>query len=147
MYRNTLSPIILATLVTVGCGKGGYDHWLYPEPRLPETEEALFVAQQNHGLLSIDGDETGLRCWGDREGVTSQPYGRRDLFCRLHIRAGQHSVLARTSLNGRGTERLEFTALPGKVYGITRSNCTSIGDGSQQRCQVEVVEVKGRAGG
>lgn len=145
MSRHKLPSIALATLVAAGCGTGGLDYWLYPEPHLAEPEEALFVVHPSHQLQSIDGEETAARCWGDR----SQPEGYRlkDVLCRLHILPGRHSVVFQPSVTSRESVRLEFTALPGKAYGLVWSSCTTTSDGRQETCRVEVVEIEKPAEG
>ena len=140
MSRLRLPYIALATLVVAGCGTGGRQYWLYPEPHLPEPEESLFVARENHQLQSIDGEETYSRCWGERTGP--QAYRPNDVLCRLHIRPGQHTVVFHSSVTSRERVSLSFTALPGKTYGLERSACSTSLDGRQQTCLVEVVELE-----
>ena len=134
-----LPLIALATLVAAGCG-GGKEYWLYPEPRLAEPEEAQFVVHENHRVMFINGEETAVRCWGDR----SQPEGYRlkDVLCRLHILPGRHSVVFQPSVTSRESVRLEFTALPGKAYGLVWSSCSTTSDGRQETCQVDIVEIE-----
>lgn len=142
MSRQRLPFIALATLVVAGCGTGGFEYWLYPEPRLAEPEEALFVAHENHRVLSIDGEEIASSCTG--EGRRPEAYQRNDVICRFHIRPGQHSVVFHPSITSRERMRLEFAALPGKVYGLTWSGCTASLDRDRHRqtCRVEVVEIE-----
>jgi len=37
---------------------------------------------------------------------------------------------------------LTFTALPGKAYGLNRSECATTSNGLQETCRVEVVEIE-----
>ena len=145
MSRLRLPYIALTTLVVAGCGTGGRQYWLYPEPHLPEAEEAVFVAQENHQLQAIDGEETFTRCWGRRTGP--QAYRQNDVLCRLHIRPGQHTVVFHAGVSSRERVSLSFTALPGKVYALERSTCSTSVDGRQQTCRVEVVEIEKSAEG
>ena len=144
MSRLKLPSIALITLVSAGCGGGGLNFWLYPEPHLAETEEALFVAYESHQLQSIDGEETKTRCWGEARGP--QPYSRQDVLCRLHLRPGQHSVVLSTMVNDQQRVSLDFTAEAGKVYGLDRSGCTPSGDARQRTCLVKIVEIEGQGG-
>ena len=144
MSRLKLPVIAAATLALVltlaGCGSGGgLNYWLYPEPQLAPAEEAVFLAHESHQVQSIDGEETAARCWGRvRE---YQAYSRNDLLCRLHIRPGEHSVVFVLSAGRAATAEVNFTALPGRTYGLDRSRCSASSRGSQQRCRVEVIEV------
>ena len=140
MSRLRLSYIALATLVVAGCGAGGRHYWLYAEPRLAEAEEAVFVAQENHQLQTIDGQETFLRCWGRRTGP--QAYRQNDALCRLHILPGQHTVVFHAGVSSRERVSLSFTALAGKVYGLDRSACSASIDGRQQTCLLKIMEIE-----
>lgn len=144
MPRLEWPYVALTTLVLAGCGTGGLNYWLYPEPHLPESEEALFVANESHQLQSIDGEETASRCWGRRE---PQAYRQRRVLCRLHIRPGQHSVVFHPNEASRERVTLDFTALPGKVYGLDWSLCSASLDGRQRTCRVEIVEIEKPTGG
>ena len=140
MSRQQLPSIVLATLVIAGCGGGGLNFWLYPEPRLPEPEEATFVAYESHQLQAIDGEDTALKCWGGP--TRPQAYTRTDRLCRLHILPGQHSVVFYPGRGSRDRVSLTFTALPGKAYGLNRSECAATAGGLQEICRVEVVEIE-----
>jgi len=145
MSRQQLPSLALVTLVVAGCGTGGLNYWLYPEPHLPETEEAVFVAYESHQLLAIDGEDTSVKCWGGPR--APQAYSRPDVLCRLHIRAGEHSVVFHPTANSRERRTLTFTALPGKSYGLDRSGCTASLNRLQDACRVEIREVKNQAEG
>lgn len=147
MPRSVLSWIPVVSLVVASCGTGGLEFWLYPEPRLARSEEAVFIVHEDHRVIAIDEDETGVRCWGDREGMGAQAYRTNDRLCRIHLLPGQHFVLVRSGTNVREMTRLEFTALAGKSYGLRRSNCMTPPGGYQQTCRVEVVEVEDPRGG
>lgn len=140
MSRLKLPLVVAATLVFAGCGSGGgLNYWLYPAPHLAATEEAVFVAHESHQVQSLDGEETAARCWGMvRE---QQAYRARDLLCRLHIRPGEHSVVFILSAGSTATGELNFTALPGRIYGLDRSRCSASSGGIRQRCHVEVIEI------
>lgn len=140
MFLPRLPVMIVAALVLSGCGTGGRDFWLYPEPHLPETEEAVFAAYEGHRLLYIDDTNVAARCWG--EGAGTQAYRQKNLLCRLHLDPGQHTVLVQTGLTLQGRTRLEFTALPGKVYGLKWSNCRASLYSSGRDCLLEVVEIE-----
>ena len=144
MSRLELPTLVLTALVVAGCGTGR-QYWLYPEPHLAEPEEALFLAHESHQLQSIDGQETYARCWGERR--LPQAYRLKDVPCRLHIRPGQHSVVFLSRATSRERVGLSFTALPGKVYGLDWSACTTSLDGHQQTCLVNIVEIEKPAGG
>ena len=144
MSRLQWPYIALATLVVAGCGAGGLNFWLYPGPHLAESEEALFVAAEGHQLQSIDGEETASRCWGQRE---PQAYSQRSVLCRLHIRPGQHSVVFHPNVASRERVTLDFTALPGKVYGLDWSLCSTSAEGRRQSCRVQIVEIEQPAKG
>lgn len=143
MSKSTLPSIAIATVIAASCSTGGLEYWLYPEPRLAEPEEALFVAHESHRVLSIDGEEIASICTG--EGMRRpQAYQRNDVTCRFHIRPGQHSVVFHASTTGLERMSLEFDALPGKAYGLSSSACTAYldMDGHRQTCRLEVVEIK-----
>ena len=147
MSWSKLPSIALATLVAASCSTGGREYWLYPEPRLAEPEEALFVAHENHRVLSIDGEEIASSCTG--EGMRPQAYRRNDIICRFHIRPGQHSVVFYSSITSRERMSLEFAAQPGGVYVLKWSGCEASLDteGHRQTCRIEVVEIKTPAEG
>jgi hypothetical protein len=142
MSRYRLSFIALATLVAAGCGSGGLEFWLYPEPRLAETEEALFVALENHRVVAIDGEEIASRCTGEE--MTPQPYGRKDVTCRFHISPGRHAIVFYSSSTGRERMNLDFAAEPGKTYGLTWTGCTASLDRDRHRqsCRIQVEEIE-----
>jgi len=141
-----LRSLVLASLVVAGCGTGGLEYWLYPEPRLPAEGEAVFTTYESNRLLLMDGEDVATRCWGDRR-MATQAYHRNDLVCRLHIRPGNHSVVFQTGLNNAQRVNLDFTAQPGKVYGLRRGGCTTSSAGVQQNCRFEVAEVEAERGG
>jgi len=140
--RPGLTSLVLASLLTlaVACGTGGREYWLYPGPRLEGPEDAVFVAREDDQILAIDDEETAIRCWGELRGP--RPYGQRDSSCRLHIRPGEHIVVFSPGPNSRDRVRLEFTALPGKSYGLDWSACRgSVNQTYQRTCLVNVVEL------
>jgi len=141
MSMPRLRSIVLTSLIVAGCSTGGLEYWLYPEPRLPIEEEAVFASYESHRLLFLDGEDAATKCWGDRR-MAAQGYHRNDRLCRLHIRPGQHSLVFQTGLNNSQRANVDFTAEPGKVYGLMRSNCTSSGGGGQQNCQFSVAEIE-----
>jgi hypothetical protein len=132
--------ILLASLVAAGCGSGGLDFWLYPEPRLLPQEEAVLITYESNLVLLLDGEDVATMCWGDRR-MAAQAYRRTDRPCRLHMGPGLHSLVFQTGLGNQQRATLEFTALPGTAYGIRRSGCTSSTEGIQQNCRIEVVAV------
>lgn len=134
-----LRPILLLALLGFGCGTGGLEYWLYPEPRLLPEEEAVLAAYESHRLLAIDGEDVAIKCWGERKG--SEAYRRGDRLCRLHLSPGKHLVEVQVGVTGRQSERLEFTALPGKVYGLDLSNCRTSLNGSVLDCRIDIIEV------
>ncbi len=89
--------------------------------------------------LSIDGAETASRCWGVTE---PQAYSQRSAPSRLHIRPGQHSVVFHPNVASRERVALDFTALPGKVYGLDWSLCSTSAEGRRQSCRVQIVEIE-----
>jgi hypothetical protein len=139
MSTTRLALAAVVPMMVAGCGGGGLNFWLYPEPHLAEAEESVFVAHEDHGLQSIDGEETAIRCWGRRN--EPQAYRQRGQLCRLHIRPGEHSVVFYSGVSSQERVTLSFTALPGRAYGLDRSQCTSTAEGHRQTCRVEVVEV------
>ncbi len=142
MKKGQLPFVALTSLLLLGCTGGGREYWLYPEPRLPPPEEALFVAYESHRVVSIDGDDTASRCWGqtvDRP----QAYRRNDQVCRLHLRPGRHSVVFEGRFAMRERNSMEFTAEPGKAYGLDWSDCITPTGGYLQTCRVTVVELVG----
>lgn len=145
MSRYNLPSLALATLVVAGCGGGGLNYWLYPAPRLAESEESLFLATEGDQLLTIDGAEAGSKCW--RVGGTPQAYRRMDVMCHLHILPGQHLVVFHPGVSSREKVSLTFTSLPGKAYRLDWSSCANTSDGRQQTCMVNVVEVENPAEG
>lgn len=146
MTRWPLLSIVAVALFAVGCGGGGREYWLYPEPRLAPEEEAVFVAYESHRVVAIDGEDTGSRCWG-RTVNEPQAYRRTDLICHLHLQPGQHTVVVEGRLGLRDRSSLEFTAEAGKIYGINRSDCVAPARGYQQTCRVNVVELEALTGG
>jgi len=134
--------IFLTSMLVLGCGGGGRQYWLYPEPHLPPAEEAVFVAYESHRVVAIDGDETASRCWGQ---VVDEPqaYRRNDLVCRLHLQPGPHTVTFEGRFALRERNNVDFTAEPGKAYGLDWSDCVTPPGGYQQTCRVNVVEVGG----
>lgn len=145
MARVSLPSSSLFILIVAGCGSGGLNFWLYPEPRFAESEESVFVAYEGHQLLSIDGEDTALRCWGRR--TAPEAYSRRDIPCRLHILPGPHTIVIHPRVSSHERVSLEFTALPGRVYGLDRSGCTASVGNLQETCLVKVVELENLAGG
>jgi hypothetical protein len=143
MSRSKLPYLSLATLVVASCSSGGFNYWFYPEPRLTEPEEAIFVAHENHRVLSIDGEELTARCTG--EGVRPQAYHRSDVTCRFHLRPGRHSVVFQSNATNQERMSLDFAAQPGKTYGLTWTGCGAYlhdMDGHQKTCRVQVEEIK-----
>lgn len=144
MSSHRAWSVLFVVLGALACSSGGLEYWLYPAPRLEPAAEALFVTYEDHRVVSIDSDETAIRCFGDLQRMGAQAYrqvNRRP--CRLHIRPGPHEVVFETSLNG---ERMvvEFTAEAGKAYGLNWSDCRArmIAVGNQRTCNVQVVEVE-----
>jgi hypothetical protein len=135
-----------AVLLAVACTSGGRQYWLYPEPHLTPAEEAVFVAYESHRVVSIDGEDTASRCWGQTVNEP-QAYRRNDLVCRLHLRPGQHSVVFEGRFAMRERNTVEFTAEAGKNYGLDWSDCMTPTGGYLQTCRVNVVELEGSAGG
>ena len=152
MSRSKLPLIALvalvgaAALVAASCSSGGYQYWLYPEPRLPEPEEALFVAHETHRVLSIDGEELASAC-SERD-VRPQAYDQNDRICNYHILPGQHSVAFQSSTTSMETIMLDFGAEPGKTYGLTWTGCGAYldMDGHRKTCRVNVEEIKTTGG-
>lgn len=145
MSRQRLPSFALAILVwagcvLVGCGGGGLNYWLYPEPYLAESEEALFLAYESHLVQAIDGQDTVLKCWGGPR--TPQAYSRKDTVCRLHLQPGEHSIVFFPGMGSRERVSLTFTALPGKAYGLDRSACNTTYEGRQETCRVEIREIR-----
>lgn len=140
--RPSLASMALAPLLTlaVACGTGSREYWLYPEPRLEGSEDAVFIAREDDQILAIDDEETAIRCWGELRGP--RPYSQRDSLCRLHLRPGEHTVVFSPGPNSRDRVRLEFTALPGRSYGLDWSACRgSVNQTYQRTCLVNVVEL------
>ena len=140
MALPELRSILLTTFLLAGCGTGGLEYWLYPEPHLPPEEDAVLATYESNRLLFVDGEDAATKCWGDRR-MAAQGYRRNDRVCRLHIPPGQHTVVFQTGLNNRQRAQLGFTAVPGKVYGLRRSGCTTSPEGVQQNCRFEIVEI------
>lgn len=139
MDTAKMRSLLLAALMVAGCGTGGLEYWLYPEPRLLPEEEAVLAAYESHRLLAIDGEDVAIKCWGEQKG--SEGYRRTDRLCRLHLNPGKHQVDIQAGMTRRQAERLEFDALPGKVYGLDWSNCRTSLESSQRDCRVEIIEV------
>lgn len=142
MPLRDFRSIILITLVVAACGGSGLQFWLYPEPRLPEGEDAVFAAYESNRLLLLDGEDVATTCWGDRR-MAQQAYRRNDRVCRLHMVPGRHTAVFETGLQSRQRATLDFDALPGRVYGLNRSGCTVSTQGIQQNCRFEIVELGG----
>jgi len=140
MSLPELRSIMFTSLLVIGCGTGGREYWLYPEPRLPPGEDAILATYESNRLLFVDDEDAATMCWGDRR-MGAQAYRRTDMVCRLHIRPGRHTVVFQTGLNSRQQARLEFTAVAGKIYGLRQSGCTTSPEGIQQNCRFEIVEV------
>lgn len=140
MSRSRFRSIILMSLLVAGCGGGGLEFWLYPEPRLPPGEDAILATYESNRLLYFNGEEAASKCWGDQR-MASQGYRRNDRVCHLHIRPGRHIAVFAVGLNSRQQARVEFDALPGKVYGLRQSGCTTSPTGNQSNCRMEIVEV------
>ena len=153
MSRSKLPFIALAAvvgaaaLVAASCSSGGYQYWLYPGPPLPEPEEAIFVAHENHRVVSIDGEELVSSC--SRRDVRPQAYDRTDVVCRFHILPGQHSVAFQANITSMNLMNLDFAAQPGGTYGLIWTGCGAYLDMDSYRktCRVNVVEIKAPAGG
>jgi hypothetical protein len=143
MTRRETGFIVVAALLAVGCGGSGRNYWLYPEPRLAPEEEAVFVAYESHRVVAIDGEDAASRCWG-RAVNEPQAYTRNDRVCRLHLQPGRHTVVVEGRFTMRDRSTVEFTAEPGKSYGLLWSDCVTPSGGQQQTCRVNVVEVGGR---
>ena len=146
MSTANLRSVVLTSLVLAGCGAGGLEYWLYPEPRLPTEEEAVFATYESNRLLFLDGEDVATKCWGQRQ-MANQGYHRNDIICRLHIRPGRHTVVFNTGLNNQQRATMEFDALSGKVYGLSRSGCTTSPTGNQGNCRFEVVEIESQSRG
>lgn len=146
MTRNHLTYIVLVSSLIAGCTGGGREYWLYPEPRLAPQKEAVFVAYESHRVVSIDGEDTASRCWGQTVNEP-QAYRRNDLVCRLHLQPGLHSVVFEGRFAMRERNTVGFTAEPGKIYGLDWSDCTTPLGGYQQTCKVNVVELEELTGG
>ena len=134
-----LRSILLATLMGAGCSTGGLEFWLYPEPHLSPGDGSVLTAYESHRLLAIDGEDVARKCWGEQKG--SEAYRRRDLLCRLHLSPGRHQVAVQVGVTNRQSAMVEFTALPGKVYGLDWSNCRTSLEASQRNCRVAVIVV------
>jgi len=137
--------LLLVALMGAGCGTGGLEYWMYPEPRLSPENEAVIVAYESHRLLAIDGEDVARKCWGDQKG--SEGYRRRDLVCRLHISPGNHEVTVQVGVTNRQAQRLEFSAAPGKAYGLDWSDCRTSLQSSQRNCRIEIREIGEIEGG
>jgi hypothetical protein len=131
---------LITSLLLTGCGTGGLEFWLYPEPHLPPGEDAVLATYQSHRLLLVDDEDAATQCWGDRR-MAAQGYQRNDRLCQLHITPGRHIVTFQTGPNGRQQVRVPFSAAPGKVYGLRRSGCSASPEGIQQSCRFEIVEI------
>jgi hypothetical protein len=140
MSLSELRSVIATSLLVVGCGTGGLEYWLYPEPHLPPGEDAVLSTYESNRLLLLDEEDAATTCWGDRR-MAAQAYQRNDRVCRLHIRPGEHSAVFQTGVNNRQQARVGFTAVAGKVYGLRRSGCTTSSEGIQQNCRFEIVEI------
>jgi hypothetical protein len=108
---------------------------------LEAPEEAMFVATEDQRVLSIDGDDTAVMCWGERERMATQAYRQKGLTCRLHLLPGRHVVGFQSGLTVRRRETVEFTAEPGTVYTLRRGECDTAYNGARQTCRYEIVEV------
>lgn len=146
MSQSILLFVALATPVFAGCGSGGLEYWLYPEPHLTEPEEAVFMAHETHRVVSIDGEEIASRCTG--EGIRPEAYARNETVCRLHIRPGRHSVMFHSSTTSLERLTLDFDAQPGESYGLTWSGCNATLDRDRHRqsCRIEVTQIRNPAG-
>ncbi len=146
MARIRVRPITLAFLLFAGCTGGGHEYWLYPEPHLSPQDEAVFVAYESHRVVSIDGEDTASRCWGQTVNKP-QAYRRNDLVCRLHLQPGQHTVVFEGRFTMRERNHVDFTAEPGKTYGLDWSDCLTATGGYLQTCRVNVMEIDKSTGG
>jgi hypothetical protein len=148
MSSYRLPCVLIVLLGAAACGTSGRHYWLYPTPHLTAEEEALFVTYESHRVISVDDDETAIRCWGDQERMGSQAYRVRSGPCRLHIQPGPHVVVFETSSTMRDRVSLEFVAEAGKSYGLDWSACVGqvIGEGHQRSCVVRVVEIETETG-
>ena len=140
MARIQLRSATLVFLLFAGCTGGGREYWLYPEPHLTPQEEAVFVAYESHRVVTIDGEDTASRCWGQTVNEP-QAYRQNDQVCRLHLRPGQHRVAFEGRFTMRGRNYVDFTAEPGKIYGLDWSNCSTPAGGHQYTCRVNVLEL------
>ena len=146
MSRPTWLSVFGTAFLLSACSGGGLQYWLYPEPHLPETQEAIFLAHEEHRVQYIGDERTDELCWGaSRE---HQAYRQRKPMCRLHLRPGTHTLVVQTSGNTTVGEqrRLEFEAEAGKVYGIRKTGCLTGVRGQQNACRIEVIEVSDPAG-
>ena len=139
-----LASIIIFSLLAAACGGGGLQYRLYPEPPLPLAEESVLAVYERNGLLLLDGEDVATLCWGDQR-VAAEGYQRNDLMCRLHIRPGNHTAVFHAGVQNRQRVSLDFTAAPGKVYGVSRSGCTASPEGIQQNCRIEIREMGSQA--
>jgi len=134
----------VAALLAVACGGGGLEYWLYPAPHLEKAQEAIFIAEVQHPVLAIDGEEMAERCWGDLV-RHPQAYQQRSMPCHLHIRPGKHTVVFHPGANSLERSQLDFTAEAGKSYGLDWTGCMgSLNQRHQRTCVVNVREVSGR---
>ncbi len=145
MSLSSSGRLLLLGALCMGCTSGGREFWLYPEPRLPQGEDAVFAAYETHRLLFLDAEDAATTCWGERR-MASQAYTRNDRVCRLHLRPGRHSAVFQTGPRNTQTATVDFQAQAGKTYGLRRSGCMASAIGIQGNCRFEVVEVRGRSG-
>jgi hypothetical protein len=136
MTQRNRSFTALMGFLLVGCGGSGLHFWLYPEPRLAPSEEAVFIAYEGHMVQEIDGEDMALKCWARRD--NPQAYSRRDVPCRMHLLPGEHTVVFFPRTTSRERATLTFHAEAGKSYGLDRSTCSL---GRNETCKIEIREL------
>ncbi|MFC1574729.1 hypothetical protein ACFL3Z_01475 [Gemmatimonadota bacterium] len=132
-----------AIFVTAGCGITPHHFWTYPEPYLPEQQEALLITLDHWGLRAIDGKAVDERiCTRDKR-ILHQSWGTGQYQCIHHLRPGKHVVVIRPQ-NALSTEERGFTAVAGRAYGLVSEDCEyeTTPAGRLRTCRVLIREVK-----